>query len=390
MSTDDETQQQPAPEDGCAPPPEQCDPKVIDEVSCRAAGVAKQAEYDKTYTDALETAKTTYDEVRKKYRASRQAAALPAKELRHQIKHLIDRIRCLVEQRRVWVCLDDAFCEVLDQIACCGPEPGCCAQERSFDVEDAEDRSIRKLERIIKKYQRWTDRAKECFDSLAAEPDALTKRLEEVKAAVADVEAKLAADPATTDLKSVYVQAKIAQWKLEGLYGGFTGPQDFVDCLCLALTTWTAGCRAVSELTRVLAFKECCEEQAEKRCESLRTDTLDAVLAVYDRLCGDDPCPPDDDDGCDDEDEHHGHHHGHHHHHGHGSKRHGCGCHGHDDDDDGDGDGDGDDDDDDDDQDDDEDSDDGDEGDGDDGGEPDEPAEPTGQSTARRPRKRGA
>jgi hypothetical protein len=340
MSTEDPQTQQTPPDD-CAPEPEPCDPTVIDEVACRAAGVAKQAEYDKTYTEALETAKTTYDEVRKKYRTSRQAAALPAKELRHQIKHLLDRIRCLIEQRRVWVCLDDAFCEVLDQIACCGPEPGCCAREREFDTAGAEDRSIRKLEQIIKKYQRWTDEAKKCFDDLAAEPDALTARLEDVKQRVAAIDAALAADPATTDLKTVYVQAKVAQWKLERLYGGFAGPQDFVDCLCLALTTWTAGCRAVSELTRVLAFKECCEEQAEKRCESLRTNTVDAVLAVYDRLCGNDPCPEPEDDGsdeCDDEDDesehdhHHGHHHGddgHHHgqHHGHGKRRRGCGCH---------------------------------------------------------------
>jgi hypothetical protein len=341
MSTEDDTQQTTAPEDDCAAEPEPCDPSTIDEVACRAAGVAKQAEYDKTYTEALETAKTTYDEVRKKYRTSRQATVLPAKELRHQIKHLLDRIRCLIEQRRVWVCLDDSFCEVLDQIACCGPEVGCCARAREFDVEGAEEQSIRKLERIIKKYQRWTDQAKTCFDSLAAEPDALTARLADVKTRVAAVEAALAGDPAKTDLKTVYVQAKVAQWLLAKLYGGFTGPKDFVDCLCLALTTWTAGCRALSELTRALAFKQCCDEQRKKRCDALKTNTVDAVLAVYDQLCGD-PCPEPDDngtddsdgcDGCDGDDDsddgHHGHHHDHHHHrhHHHGHKSHGCGCH---------------------------------------------------------------
>jgi hypothetical protein len=329
MSTEQQTK--PAPPDDSTSEPEACDPKVIDEVACRAAGVAKQAEYDKTYTDALAEARKTYDEVRKKYRKSRQDAARPAKELRHEIKRLLDRIRCLLEQRRVWECLDDAFCEVLDEIADCVKEPpGCCARERVFDVSGADAMSIRRLERLIKKYERWTKAAKDCFDQLAKEPEELTKRLDEVRQLVAAIDAALSANPPTTDLKTLYAQAKVAAWKLNRLYAGFDDVQKFVDCLCLALTTWTDGCRAVSELTRVLAYKQCLEEKEDKHCEALLTNTVDEILAVYDRLCGTDPCEPENgkpiDLGCDDGEHDDDHHHG-------KGKRHGCGCHDHDHDD---------------------------------------------------------
>ncbi len=151
------------------------------------------------------------------------------------------------------------------------------------------------LERLIKRYQRWTGEAKKCFDQLAGEPAALTQRVADAKGALTAVETALNGDPATTDLKLQYASAKVAQLQVERIYGGFDRAQDFVDCLCLALTTWTTGCQAVSELTRAEAFKQCCEDQAEKRCQALADKTVDEILAVYDRLCGSDPC--DDDDG---------------------------------------------------------------------------------------------
>jgi len=325
-------------EDGCPPPPDDsgCDASTIDTVACKAAGVAAQAAYDATYTADLETAKQQYNDVRTQYRTSRQAAAVPYKEMRHQIKHLLERIRCMIEQKRVWVCLDDAYCEVIEEVECCSPDPGCCARARSFDVEDAEELALRRLERVIKKYQRWTDQSKACFDNLAQEPAALTARVAAAQQLIKDIDTALSGDPATTDLKQLYARAKVAAWTVEQVYGGFARTQDFVDCLCLALTTWTAGCAAVSELTRAEAFKECCEQQAEARCEELRTHTVEEILATYDRLCGDDPCDKGDgsDDGCEDDygdgsddDCGCGHHHHHHHHHRHHHGTKGCGCH---------------------------------------------------------------
>ncbi len=356
-----EEPRKPKGDDGCPPPRDDsgCDASTIDTVACRAAGVAAQATYDQTYTSDLEAAKQTYSDVRTQYRASRQAAAVPYKEMRHQIKHLLERIRCMIEQRRVWVCLDEAYCEVIGEVECCSLPPGCCAKARTFDVSGGEDMSLRVLERLITRYQRWTDEAKACFDNLAKEPDQLTARVAAAQQLIKDIDTALSGDPATTDLKQLYVRARVAAWTVDQIYGGFAKTQDFADCLCLALTTWTAGCAAVSELTRIEAYKKCCDDQAVARCDALKAPTVEEILAAYDRLGGGDPCHKDDskDNDChdsgggDDSDDHGsddggpadddcgcGHHHHQHHHHHHGTK--GCGCHDDDDDDDGDDDGD--------------------------------------------------
>lgn len=355
----DETRQSNG-DDGCPPTEQTCDPASIDLVACRAEGIAKQAEYDAKYTPDLSAAKQKYDDARKQYRLARKDAAIPYKEMRHQAKHLVERIRCMIEQRRVWVCLDDAYCEVIHDLDCCQHPPGCCVRERDFDVSTAEQLGVHGLERLIKRYQRWTDEAKDCFTKLLGEPAALTQRVTDAKAKLAEIEKALSDDKSPIDLKLQYASAKVAQRNVEQIYQGFNRTQDYVDCLCLALTTWSNGCQAVSELTRIEAFKQCCDRQEQQRCTELETKTVDEILAVYDRLCGSDPCEdegsdgkeaPDDDCGCHHRDHHHDddddddgsgddddthddgddevcskcgrrhRHHRHHHHH-----RYGCGC----------------------------------------------------------------
>ena len=88
---------------------EDCDPSLIDGFKCRAEGIAKQAEYNAVSQPELQAARTQYDVTRKAYRAQRNSVAIEVADLRHQIKHLIERIRCQIKQERVVVCLDEAF-----------------------------------------------------------------------------------------------------------------------------------------------------------------------------------------------------------------------------------------------------------------------------------------
>ena len=54
-----------------------------------------------TYQPDLLTARTDYDTTRKAYREARHEAALAVQDMKHQVKHLLERIRCLIEQDRV-------------------------------------------------------------------------------------------------------------------------------------------------------------------------------------------------------------------------------------------------------------------------------------------------
>jgi hypothetical protein len=300
MSTD--TPREQAGDKDCPPPREPdpgCDPTLIDDVACRASGVAAQAAYDATYQADLDQAKTHYDKARKDYRAARHDAALQVQDLRHQIKHILERIRCLIEQKRVWRCLDDAFCEIVDELRCCEGKDGCCIDECEFEVDDATTLKYRKLLKRIARYQADVDEAKECFSRLVGEPAALTARVAEAKAAIDALNTALSADPAVTDLKVVYAQGLVANRAIERIWGGFDQAQDYVDCLCRALTCWTKGCAAVSVLTGAKAVAECKRAAREARCEHLRTNTVDEILAMYDKLCPERECPdePPKDDG---------------------------------------------------------------------------------------------
>jgi hypothetical protein len=281
----------------CPPPPPTasgCDPQLVEDMACKASGVAAQAAYNATYQALLATARQDYDKTRTEYRSKRHDAMLQVQDMRHQIKHLIERIKCLIEQKRVWRCLDDAYCKIVEELKCCDTATGCCADECEFDVDDVESVDCDQLVQLIADYQRQTDKAKDCFGKLVLEPAALVQRLADAKAAIDAINAALGADPATTDLKKVYVQAIVAKRDIDRIWNGFDQTHDFVDCLCRALTCWTKGCAAVSVLTGAKAVCDCKQKAKAAHCDRLKTNTVDEILAMYDKLC-----PPHDD--CEDD-----------------------------------------------------------------------------------------
>lgn len=269
----------------CRPrhPDDECDPSSIDDLVCRAKGVAAQAAYNAQYQPDIEKAQKDYDTARKAYREARHEAALAVQDLKHQVKHLVERIRCLIEQDRVVRCLDEAFEEVSGQLDCCEGPLGCCVEEYEYDPTPPT--KYRKLVRRIATYQREVDRAKACFGVLVGEPAALAQRVADAKAAVDKVTASLAEDPAKVDLKRVYAEALVAQRLLARIWNGFADSAAFVDCLCRALTSWSTGAEVVSVLTGAQAVEECRRGAAEAWCTSLRANPVDEILAGYDRLC---------------------------------------------------------------------------------------------------------
>ncbi|MGH3883163.1 MAG: hypothetical protein ACRDRC_07145 [Pseudonocardiaceae bacterium] len=293
------------------PPPDpghdDCDPHLIDCLKCTAMGVAAQAAYNAATQPDIDAARTTYDQARTAYRAQRSDHALEVQDLRHQIKHLVERIKCLIKQRHVVTCIDEAYETVVAQLEECGGPWGCCADDECDfdtacdDLADAElDDRIAAYQKIIEKYQAHIDRARDCFARLSAEPTALAARVVAAKAAIDRVNAALAADPATTDLKRVYAEALVAKRDLDRIWNGFDDTNAFVDCLCRALTCWTKGWAAVSVLTGKKAVAECENAARTKRCDDLGTKTVEEILAIYDKICGQ-PCYAEPDDTSQDD-----------------------------------------------------------------------------------------
>lgn len=344
-SADEPTQERSAehPEGRACPPPPTgtvgCEAGV-DDIKCVAEGDRAKSLYHDTFGTDLAQAKIDYEATRRDYRAEQRDAAPIVQALENEIRHLVERIKCQIEQKRVWKCLDDAFSSVRDEIRCCPSPSLCCDNPCDFPLDDIEGNTGIGLAVLIQQYQERTDAAKKCFTDLRGEPAALKARVLAAKMEVASITTDLGGDRATVDLKRLYARALVVRWQIKIIWGPFGQVQKFVDCLCQALTCWTQGCHAVYQLTGAKAVAECKERAKQERCNKLRAETVEQVLAAYDRLCAEPECtdePSHDDDeypgdGADDAQddcdcEHHNHHH-HHHHGGHKNHHHKEG-HGH-------------------------------------------------------------
>lgn len=292
------------PDDDCA----DCDTTLIDTLKCEAAGVAKEAEANAKYQDAVTDAQKQFNEIRNKYRGKRTEVALDVHDMHHQTKRAIDRIKCLIKQHRVIECLDEAWDDVKDALKCCPKDGGCCVVDGDCDfpipeTPDCEDNWEADLKKLIAEYTDHADAAHQCFTTLSGEPDALAQRVLDRKAELDDLLAKLGSDAAGTDLKGLYASALVLKYRLSVIWNGFADTKAFIDCLCRALTCWTKGSKAAAVLVGKLAVKQCQDAAKAERCTNIRVHTVDEILAVYEKKCCHDPCPPATDDGEDSDDD---------------------------------------------------------------------------------------
>ena len=339
----------PTPEPDCSayPPPGDC-PSDVGDLECTAKGDEAKATYSATFATDLTTAQTDYETTRAAYRTARHEVKLTVDDLANQIWHLVERIGCQIEQKRVRICLDEAFDDVLKELKCCPKPEACCATECAFPLDEIEDIDwtklsitqlttlIERIQVLITDYQARIEVAKKCFTDLKGEPAALRDRVQKAKDSVAEINSMLATtDAATLDLKTAYAKALVAKWRIGRIWGGFKQVQDFAECLCDALNCWRKGCKAVYELKGVEAVAICKRDARQKRCDKLHNETVEQILAGYDRRCGKKECPePPDGNGDGDGDGGHdgddcgcgGHHRHHHHKHRHQHHHHDCGC----------------------------------------------------------------
>jgi hypothetical protein len=271
---------------GCA----DCDPEIVDCLKCKAKGIQAQADYNAAHLPDLEAARTNYDKTRNDYRAARHSVALEVQDLRHQSKLLVERIRCMIKQEHVVVCLDEAYEKVMCQLDQCGCAKGCCVEDDCEFDTDTTGVSDQDLAARIVDYQALADAAKACFNDLVAEPVKLIGRVADLKTEVTGITADLSGDPAKTDLKELYARALVARRHVHEVWQGFEHTNDFVDCLCRALMYWSRGIAAIAVLTGEQAIRKCHADARQARCDYLKLNTVKEILAVYDKICSHHHC----------------------------------------------------------------------------------------------------
>jgi hypothetical protein len=327
MATDISTREPDCPPPGEQPPQDDCgcgssgtsdcDPELLDTLKCRVEGVAAQAAYDAAAKADLDAARDAYPQVRTDYRAARANAVQEVADLKERVHQELEKARCQIANDDVVTCLDDAFACVVKKLKKCGGSSGCCSTgDCEFDttcLDTLEAVSTRLAEYVVR-----LEAEKGCFDRLKGEPTALTQRVADIKtkidnawkptgatttpgdAAAGDGGTGSEENPA--DLHRVYATLLVAQRQLQKVWNGFRCTQDYLDCLCHALTCWIKATEAVSILTGQQAVLLCQAREQQARCDELATNPEDETLLEYERLCGEDSDSPDEpDDGCDDE-----------------------------------------------------------------------------------------
>lgn len=273
-----------------------CDPSHFATRGCRGRGVEVQAEYLASQKESQEKAKADYPAARKAYREQRHAIALEVQDLRHQIRHLLDRVRCMIRQDRVVECMDRAYETICEQLDECAPAGGCCpADDCEFNAEPPN--KYERLVRRIAAYELHLERDKKCFDALVGEPAALKGRVEDAKKEVHDIAEALTKDPSTIDLKIWYANALVAQRHLSHIWNGFAETRDFLECICRVYECWLNAVDAIAVLKGVRGVRDCHRDARTKHCEDLTAKTSDSILMEYERICSH-PCDDQHDDTC--------------------------------------------------------------------------------------------
>ena len=98
---------------------------------------------------------------------------------------------------------------------------GCCIDEECEFDTDCGDLEYHELVKRITRYKKHVADAQKCFNDLVSEPAALVTRVAGLKSDLDGINATLAEDKPTTDLREVYAKAKVLRYHIKHVWNGF-------------------------------------------------------------------------------------------------------------------------------------------------------------------------
>ncbi len=94
-----------------------------------------------------------------------------------------------------------------------------------------------------------------------------------------------AAADGSWDPPQLYAAVLVARRHLKDVWRGFANVNEYMECLCRALTCMIKGYAAIGELTRQAAVNQCYRDSWKTMCDDLAANTVAEVLAEYLRIC---------------------------------------------------------------------------------------------------------
>ena len=259
---------------------------VLDDLRCTAEGIQEQATYNAGHAVALDEARTAYEKARSAYTSARAAAEPTVREARERLDDCVDRVKCQLDEHDLRH-LQRAYERVADRLRKCGGDSDGCCSEGDCDYED----EVRRCDpddvpELLAHITRQTEEATACFAELIKEPDpGLPGRVDRVVTEIQGIADAIASG--TAEPIDLYARVLVARRHLKAVWRGFSTVNDYMDCLCDALTCMVKGHAAIGELKRKVAVAQCYQRSWTEACQRLADDTVAEVLAEYTRICAD-------------------------------------------------------------------------------------------------------
>ena len=110
-----------------------------------------------------------------------------------------------------------------------------------------------------------------------------------VKALQGEIQAiTQAAADGSWEPSKLYAALLVARRHRHNVWRGFANDNEYMECLCRALTCMIKGHAAIGELTRQAAVNQCHRDCWKTGCKHLGENTMAEVLAEYLRVCAED------------------------------------------------------------------------------------------------------
>lgn len=274
-------------DDAQSKPCADCDPSGLDTLKCDAEGIKKQAEVTTEAAAKIAERRTKYDAARAKYTQAHEDAVTIVEEARVQLGQLLERLKCTIDDERVVTHLKRAHQAVQTKLEECGGSGGCCADDDCDFDTNVTDVPLGEFYARRADVGRHTTQAEKCFEDLIGEPEELTERTTAIRKELASISEAMAKGETGYALVRLYARLLVVKQWLADVWRGFAGANDYVNCLCKALTCSLKGWQTLAIIEGAIATAECREAADEDRCKKLRNGLVGELLAEYSKLLKD-------------------------------------------------------------------------------------------------------
>jgi hypothetical protein len=270
------------PKDSCA----DCDPGEIDDLTCTAKKIERQAEVTRESLETLDNRRDQFKAAKEAYTSAWTAAKADVDAANDTLQNLLKDLGCRLSDASKR-CLHEQWQKMKGEIADCGDgrRPGCRELNCEFDDSVGENETQAALAGRIQELRQRADDLDAYFQTLVDLQTSLPEQASQARQAVDALGSDTRADAEGKNALKYYARAIVLEWTLDTVWGGFNTVQGYLDCLCATLTCLLKAWKAIVTLEGAKAERKCKDDRRQEHCDTLRANPADELLERYEKEC---------------------------------------------------------------------------------------------------------